>query len=115
MCARSTSSRRPAGATGRTTETNGPAGTAAGAAAASAAFAPRGVTGIELNGVTSEPTHVYDPGVSVVAAYRALFAQWSDAFAIGAANAHAGAAVTPVGPLVYATATALLRTARSVM
>ena len=42
---------------------------------------------IELNGVTSEPTHIYDPGCSVLAA------SWSLAFAIGAEQAAAGARV----------------------
>lgn len=48
---------------------------------------------IELNGVTSEPTHIYDPGCSVLAAYRTLAASWSLAFAIGAEQAAAGARV----------------------
>ena len=41
---------------------------------------------VELNGVTSEATHVYDPDGSLVAAWRTLRQQWSLAFAIGAAN-----------------------------
>jgi hypothetical protein len=40
---------------------------------------------LELNGVSSEPTHIYDPTVSLFATYRALFRQWRTAFAIGAA------------------------------
>lgn len=39
---------------------------------------------LELNGVTSEPTHIYDPAVSLLDAYRALFTQWRMAFEIGA-------------------------------
>ncbi|MEM9382027.1 MAG: alpha/beta fold hydrolase [Planctomycetota bacterium] len=49
---------------------------------------------IELNGVTSEATHVYDPRHSIVAAYRILFAQWRIAYRIGAANAARGAETT---------------------
>lgn len=79
------------------------------------AFARGEFTVIELNGVTSEPTHIYDPAVGLVDAYRALFAQWSLAFAIGAENARAGAAVTPPWPLAQATITALRRTARTAM
>jgi membrane protein DedA with SNARE-associated domain len=41
---------------------------------------------VELNGVTSEATHIYDPDGSLVAAWRTLMTQWSLAFAIGAAN-----------------------------
>lgn len=41
---------------------------------------------IELNGVTSEATSIYDPGHSLLAAYRVMFAQWRLAFEIGAAN-----------------------------
>jgi len=56
--------------------------------------AGRGFTIIELNGVTSEATHIYDPRVSVIDAYRALFEQWRLAFEIGAENIARGATVT---------------------
>jgi hypothetical protein len=46
---------------------------------------------LELNGVTGEPAHIYDPKVSVPDAYRTLFAHWRMAFEIGAANRKAGA------------------------
>ena len=49
---------------------------------------------LELNGVTSEPTHIYDPAVPVREAYRALFEQWRLAFAIGAENVARGAGKT---------------------
>jgi len=49
---------------------------------------------LELNGVTSEATHIYDPRVGIVAAYRALFEQWRLAFEIGAVNRSRGAATT---------------------
>ncbi len=41
---------------------------------------------VELNGVTSEATNIYDPHRSARWAYGVLFAQWRHAFAIGAAN-----------------------------
>jgi hypothetical protein len=50
---------------------------------------------VELNGVTSEATHVYDPQGTLLAAWRTLMEQWSIAFAIGAANRARGHA--PVG------------------
>jgi membrane protein DedA with SNARE-associated domain len=46
---------------------------------------------VELNGLTAEPTHVYDPRYGVRHAWRALAAQWRTAFEIGAANRAAGA------------------------
>ena len=49
---------------------------------------------IELNGVTSEATSIYDPKNSVFVAWRTIFAQWRIAFEIGAQNRRNGAAVT---------------------
>lgn len=49
---------------------------------------------IELNGVTSEATSIYDPKNSVFAAYRVLFAQWRIAFEIGRQNKMRGAKST---------------------
>lgn len=46
---------------------------------------------IELNGVTSEATSIYDPRHSVWFAWRTLFRQWRHAFEIGAANRDLGA------------------------
>lgn len=48
---------------------------------------------IELNGVTSEATNIYDPNNRLWTAYRTLFAQWRIAFAIGAQNLARGARV----------------------
>ncbi|MEO8197977.1 MAG: VTT domain-containing protein [Thermoanaerobaculia bacterium] len=55
---------------------------------------------LELNGVTSEATHIYAPGASLVAAYRTLFEQWRLVFEIGAANAALGARPTGLRTLV---------------
>jgi len=47
---------------------------------------------IELNGITSEATHVYDPDRTLLDAYRTLYEQWSLLFRIGAAARDAGRA-----------------------
>ena len=49
---------------------------------------------VELNGVTSEATHIYDPKLSLWEAYAVLFRQWRIAFEIGARNRTNGARVT---------------------
>lgn len=64
--------------------------------------AGRGLRVLELNGVTSEATHIYDPAVGFLAAYRALFRQWSLAFEIGAANRARSAAPASLGDLLRA-------------
>ncbi len=46
---------------------------------------------LELNGLTSEPTHIYDPAAPLLPAWRALIGQWRRAYDLGAANAAAGA------------------------
>jgi len=59
-----------------------------------AAFkAGRDLAIVELNGVTSESTNIYDPDGTLWNAYRQLFRQWEIIFAIGAANRASG---TPV-------------------
>ncbi|MBL8174435.1 MAG: VTT domain-containing protein [Bryobacterales bacterium] len=59
-------------------------------------------TVIELNGVTAEATHIYDPAVSVWDAYRTLAFQWRAAFEIGAANRALGARVCTLPELYNA-------------
>lgn len=49
---------------------------------------------IELNGVTSESTNLYDPSKSLLTAYCILFRQWSLLFRISAANIRRGVPVT---------------------
>ena len=49
---------------------------------------------IELNGVTSESTNVYDPKFSGIAAYGILLKQWTIAYRIGAHHASKGAPTT---------------------
>jgi membrane protein DedA with SNARE-associated domain len=55
---------------------------------------------LELNGVAAEVAHVYQPGSSILAAYRAFFEQWRVAYAIGAAAVRGGARPTPLRELV---------------
>ncbi|MCC6357337.1 MAG: VTT domain-containing protein [Phycisphaerales bacterium] len=52
--------------------------------------AGRGFAIVELNGVTSESTNLYDPSWSLVRAYGVLFRQWSILFDIGARNRRLG-------------------------
>jgi len=54
---------------------------------------------VELNGVTSEATHIYDPRSGLLAAYRTLFEQWRIAFRVGAQNRARGFEPTPLRAL----------------
>ncbi len=63
--------------------------------------AGRGLRVIEVNGVTSEATHIYEPGASLIEGYRTLFRQWRLAFAIGDANIRRGARATGFGELLH--------------
>jgi len=54
---------------------------------------------VELNGVLSESSNIYDPNHSILFAYRTLAQQWAIAFKIGARNARDGAPVTSPGSL----------------
>ncbi len=55
---------------------------------------------IELNGVTSEATGMYDPRHSIWHGWRTLCRQWEIAFEIGDANRARGARVWSLGELV---------------
>ena len=66
--------------------------------------AGRDLTVVELNGVTSESTNIYDPSRSILWAYRTLFRQWALLFRIGAASRDRGAATTPHRRLLAAIA-----------
>lgn len=63
--------------------------------------AGRGLKVIELNGATSEATHIYDPSYSLWRAYGVLFEQWRILFRIAAANRARGAATASVGELLH--------------
>lgn len=53
-------------------------------------MAGEGLRILELNGVTAEPTDVYDPERTIWSSYRALFEQWRLVFTIGAENRRRG-------------------------
>lgn len=55
---------------------------------------------IELNGVTSEATHIYQPGTPLIAAYRVLREQWRIAFEIGKENRSRGVPPTSLRQLM---------------
>lgn len=55
---------------------------------------------VELNGVTSEATHIYDPKNNLFTAYKTLLEQWRIAFEIGAQNRQRGVEPTPITTLV---------------
>lgn len=62
--------------------------------------AGRNLSILELNGVTSEATHIYDAQNSLFSAYGTLFEQWRLAFAIGAANAAKGTSIATIRELI---------------
>lgn len=55
---------------------------------------------IELNGVTSESTNIYDPRYSLTDVYKILSSQWKIAFEIGVENITLGAKQTGIFDLV---------------
>lgn len=57
---------------------------------------------LELNGLTSESTHIYNPGYSLLAAYRTLMKQWKLAYQIGYANRQQGAKVASYREILQA-------------
>ncbi|RMG63186.1 MAG: hypothetical protein D6722_17810, partial [Bacteroidetes bacterium] len=57
---------------------------------------------LEINGVKAEPTHIYQPGFSLVEAYRVLFRQWDTIYRIAQANRAAGVRVPAFGVVVRA-------------
>ena len=67
-----------------------------------------GLRVLELNGLTAEATHVYDPKYGLADAYRVMFEQWRLAFEIAAANRRRGAR-----PSTLAELAALLRERRN--
>ena len=55
---------------------------------------------LELNGVTSEATHIYDPQYTLFQAWRTLFEQWRLAFEVGARNRARGVEPASVAELL---------------
>ncbi|MCX5691473.1 MAG: hypothetical protein NTV94_17060, partial [Planctomycetota bacterium] len=54
---------------------------------------------IELNGVLSEATHIYDPSISFWQGQRVLRKQWQLAFSIGSELRRQGARASTIGEL----------------
>ena len=52
---------------------------------------------LEINGVTSEASHIYDRKYSLWQAYRVLFEQWRLAFEVGARNRDRGVRPATIG------------------
>ncbi|HKA01077.1 MAG TPA: VTT domain-containing protein, partial [Candidatus Solibacter sp.] len=59
-------------------------------------WAGKGFQIVELNGVSSEATNIYDPANSLWNAYRTLFRQWEIIFAIADQNRKRGLNLTPL-------------------
>ena len=55
---------------------------------------------IELNGLTSEATHIYDPKNSILYAWKTLIKQWSIAFEIAEVNLKNGAQPMKLGAFI---------------
>ncbi len=49
-----------------------------------------GIHVLELNGVTAEPAHIYQPGFSLLEAWKAMFHQWRSAVECGRQNLSRG-------------------------
>ena len=65
-----------------------------------AAFQRGDIKIIEVNGVTSESTNIYDPKNSVFTAYKILFQQWHLAFKIGKQNILQGSRPMTINDLI---------------
>jgi pimeloyl-ACP methyl ester carboxylesterase/membrane protein DedA with SNARE-associated domain len=63
--------------------------------------AANGFKVLELNGVSSEATHIYDPKLGLFGAYRVLFEQWRIAFEIGARNRDKGVKPASIRELIH--------------
>lgn len=64
------------------------------------AFQQGDIRVIEVNGVTSESTNMYDPSNTVFTAYKILFEQWRLAFSIGQMNIQQGHPAMTLGDLI---------------
>ncbi|GAC1622877.1 MAG: hypothetical protein NVS9B10_07330 [Nevskia sp.] len=59
-----------------------------------------GLKVMEMNGVTAESAHIYNPGTPLLDGWRTMIRQWRLAIEIGEANAAKGAKVTSVADLL---------------
>lgn len=51
---------------------------------------------LEINGVKSEPTHIYEPGFSMLMAYKVLFKQWKIIYRLSMINRERGVDTVPL-------------------
>lgn len=65
-------------------------------------YAGRNICILELNGANSEPTHIYDPGMSIWKAYRDLFKHWQMLYRVSVANHKRGIRYAPFSLLLRA-------------
>ena len=67
---------------------------------------------LEINGLTSEAAHIYDPRHGLVHAWRTLCRQWRTALEIADRNRRRGVPVTPLRPFLRDSLEALRRQRR---
>ena len=67
-------------------------------------MAGEGLAVIELNGVTSEATNIYDPNWTIWQAQKVLRAQWDAGFAIGQVHRQRGMKSKPLPVLLFGVA-----------
>ncbi|MDX2001152.1 MAG: hypothetical protein SFW35_01885 [Chitinophagales bacterium] len=60
-------------------------------------YAGHNIQVLEVNGVSSEPAHIYDPSTTIFEAYRALAQHFTIIYRISVANHKAGFPYTPLG------------------
>jgi|TARA_B110000037_G_scaffold219972_1_gene286409 membrane protein DedA with SNARE-associated domain/pimeloyl-ACP methyl ester carboxylesterase len=63
--------------------------------------AGQGLKMIELNGLTSEPTHIYAPGASLFTGWKTLMIHWHIAIRIGMQNERAGMKPSAVKDFIH--------------
>jgi len=63
-------------------------------------YRARNIKIVELNGANSEPTHIYDPQMSIIKAYKVLFRHWRTLYIISKANHSAGVAYAPLWAMI---------------
>ena len=63
-------------------------------------YAGKNIKIVELNGANSEPTHIYDPSMPLLKAYKAMFAHWRTLYRISKANHKTGVPYTSIWTIV---------------
>ena len=55
---------------------------------------------MEVNGANSEPAHIYDPSMKLIAAYRSLFEHWQNLYDVSIVNHRKGIDYMPLGKAI---------------